>query len=309
LSAPGGGTSMSMGVRLGASSQSTAQASSPIGGEYDRNWMVWTSGYGSWGRTSADAAGNGKSTSSGGGSSIGVERRVGDLMAGFLVSIGESVTRADAPYLRVRSDSWNLGGYGSINIGDITLDASALWGTSEQDSQRAGIGGTGIASARYATQNWQTGLGIAANLAPKDSSWQVSPVVRLKYINSSEDGFSETGTALPVGASAHNNSHVISKLGLRVSKNGQLSSSIQLGVDAAAYWVHDYNSEGRDLQFTLGGTAYTSRTRDRQPDSAQFNLGLQATFSEMLMLRLSGQQDLNEERKQSTGVLTLGYKF
>ena len=308
LSAPGGGSSMSMGVRVGAPSKSTVSMSTPSGGESDRNWMVWTSGYGSWGRTSADAAGNGRSRSSGGGGSIGLERQMGDLMAGVLVSLGESVTRADDPYLRVKSDSWNVGGYGSMNIGAITLDASALWGTSEQESQRAVPTGS-IATARYSTQNWQTGVGIAANLAPKDSSWQVSPVARLKYLNSSEDAFSETGTALNVGSSAHNDSHVISKLGLRIAKNTQLTSSTVLGLDGAAYWVHDYNSEGRDLQYSLGGSAYTSRTRDRQPDSAQLNLGMQTTFSDMLTLRLSGQQDLSEDRKQTTGLFSVAYKF
>jgi uncharacterized protein with beta-barrel porin domain len=309
LSAPGGGASLSMGVRVGAPSKGTVSMSTPGGGEHDRNWMVWTSGYGSWGRTSADAAGNGKSRSSGGGGTMGLERQMGDVMAGVLVSVGESVTRADDPYLKVKSDSWNVGGYGSMNIGAITLDASALWGTSEQESQRAGIGGSGTATARYSTQNWQTGVGVVANLAPKDSSWQVSPVARLKYLNSSEDAFSETGTALNVGSSAHNDSHVISKLGLRIAKNSQLTSSTVLGLDGAAYWVHDYNSEGRDLQYSLGGLHYTSRTRDRQPDSAQLNLGMQATFSDMLTLRLSGQQDLGEERKQTTGLFSVAYKF
>ena len=63
------------------------------------------------------------------------------------------------------------------------------------------------------------------------------------------------------------------------------------------------------MQFTLGGRTYNSRTRDRNPDAAQFNLGLQATFSEMIMLRLSGQQDLGSDRSQSTGVLTVGWNF
>ncbi len=309
LSAPSG-SSMSMGVRVGAPSGSASPLMSPEGGggEADRNWMLWTSGYGAWGRTDADANGNGKTTSRGGGSTLGLERRIGDSLAGFLVSVGESLTQGDHPsYLRARSDSWNVGGYGMVNIGPIVLDASALWGTSIQDIQRDGIGGT--ATARYGTQNWQTGVGVAANLAPKESSWQVSPVVRLKFINSSEDGFSETGSALNIGSSAHNNSHVLSKLGLRVSKNGQLSPTVQFGIDAAGYWVRDYDSEGRDLQFTLGGRTYTSRTRDRNPDSAQFNLGLQATFSEVIMLRLSGQQDLASDRSQSTGVLTVGWNF
>jgi outer membrane autotransporter protein len=96
---------------------------------------------------------------------------------------------------------------------------------------------------------------------------------------------------------------------LRFSKNGQVSESVQFGIDAAGYWVHDYDSEGRDLQFTLGGRNYTSRTRDRNPDAAQFNLGVQATFSEMIMLRLSGQQEVGSDRSQSTGVFTVGWSF
>jgi outer membrane autotransporter protein len=299
---------MNMGVRITEAGISAAPMSALNSEPTARNWTVWTLGYGAWGRTSADTNGYGQTTSSGGGGTIGIEQQVGDLMAGFLVSIGESLTRGDYPsYLRVRSDSWNVGSYGSISIGAITLDASALWGTSEQTSQRAGIGGT--ATARYETENWQTGVGVAANLVTGKSSWQVSPVARLKYINSSEDGFSETGSALNLGSSAHNNSHVLSKLGLRISKNGQLSSSVQFGIDTAAYWVHDFDSKGRNLEFTLGGTTYTSRTRDRRPDSVQFNLGMQATFSDMLMLRLSGQQDLSEDREQTTGVFTVGYKF
>ena len=300
---------MSMGVLLGVPSRSSVPMATPAGGEYDRNWMVWTSGYGSWGRTPADAAGNGKSRSSGGGGSIGLERQMGDLMAGLLVSVGESVTHADDPSMRVKSDSWNVGGYGSMNIGAITLDASALWGTSEQDTQRAGVGGSGTAAARYSTQNWQTGIGVATNLAPKNSSWQISPVARLKYLNSSEDAFTETGTALNVGSSAHNDSHVISKLGLRLAKTVQLFPGVALGVDGAGYWVHDYNSQGRYLSYTLGGASYTSRTRDRQPDSAQVNLGMQATFTESVILRLSGQQDLSEDRKQTSGVFSVAYRF
>ncbi|MBJ7392714.1 MAG: hypothetical protein JHC85_14185, partial [Chthoniobacterales bacterium] len=48
LSAPGGGSSMSMGVRLGGPSTATVPMSAPAGGDYDRNFRVWTAGYGSW---------------------------------------------------------------------------------------------------------------------------------------------------------------------------------------------------------------------------------------------------------------------
>lgn len=311
LSAGGAASSaLSMGVRIGAPSKSVVPMS-PVSseGSSDNDWRVWTSGYGSWARIDADeATGQGKVNSAGGGGVLGLERQMGGLKAGVLVTVGESVSRSDDPYLRVRSENWNIGGYGSINIGSINLDASALWGASDQDSRREVPTGD-VATARYTTQNWQAGLGVAVNLAAENSSWQVAPVARLKYINSSEDAFEETGSVLGIGSSGNNQRHLLSKLGLRVAKSAKLTSSVAFGVDGAAYWVHDYNSQGRDLQFQFGGTPYTVRTRDREADSTQFNLGMQATFSEAVTLRLSGQQDLSENRTQTSGVFSVAYKF
>ena len=311
LSAGGAASSaLSMGVRIGAPSKSVVPMS-PVSseGSSDNDWRVWTSGYGSWARIDADeATGQGKVNSAGGGGVLGLERQMGGLKAGVLVTVGESVSRSDDPYLRVRSENWNIGGYGSINIGSINLDASALWGTSDQDSRREVPNGD-VATARYTTQNWQAGLGVAVNLAAENSSWQVAPVARLKYINSSEDAFEETGSVLGIGSSGNNQRHLLSKLGLRVAKSAKLTSSVAFGVDGAAYWVHDYNSQGRDLQFQFGGTPYTVRTRDREADSTQFNLGMQATFSEAVTLRLSGQQDLSQNRTQTSGVFSVAYKF
>jgi outer membrane autotransporter protein len=311
LSAGGAASSaLSMGVRIGAPSKSVIPMS-PVSseGSSDNDWRVWTSGYGSWARIDADeATGQGKVNSAGGGGVLGLERQMGGLKAGVLVTVGESVSRSDDPYLRVRSENWNIGGYGSINIGSINLDASALWGSSDQDSKREVPNGD-VATARYTTQNWQAGLGVAVNLAAENSSWQVAPVARLKYINSSEDAFEETGSVLGIGSSGNNQRHLLSKLGLRVAKSAKLTSSVAFGVDGAAYWVHDYNSQGRDLQFQFGGTPYTVRTRDREADSTQFNLGMQATFSEAVTLRLSGQQDLSQNRTQTSGVFSVAYKF
>ncbi|MEI7773408.1 MAG: autotransporter domain-containing protein [Verrucomicrobiota bacterium] len=302
-------SAFSMGVRVNGPSKNVVPSWLTPSGSSDRDWNVWTSGYGSWARIAADeATGQGKATVSGGGGALGVERRIGDFTAGVLVSIGEGVALAEDPALRVRSEQWNVGSFGSVNIGSVTLDASALWGKTDQDSRREVPGGA-IATARYETQNWQFGAGVAVNLAPENSSWQIAPVARVKYVNASEDAFDETGSTLGIGSSGQNDRHFISKLGLRFAKTSQVWKTLALGVDGGAYWVHDYNAEGHDINFQIGGVSYQARTRDREADSTELNLGLQATFSEKVTLRISAQQDLSQDRTQTTGVFSIGYQF
>ena len=297
-------TSLNLAVQLNPTPGTGAADSGAAG----KPWLAWTSAYGSWSQTSADASGQGKSSSSGGGGALGLERQMGDLKAGFLVSLGESVSLSDDSILRVTSEQWNVGAYGSFNLGSLTFDGSTLWGSAEQKSRRQAPGGA-TATARYTSQTWQAGLGVAVNLATPASSWTLSPVARLKYLNSSQDAFEETGSALAVGSAANDDSHVLSKLGVRFSKQAGSARSVAFGADGGLYWVHDFNSEGRDLSYRFAGQSQTVRTRDGSAEALQASLGIQATVSERVVLRLSGQQDLGQDRTQTTGVFSVGYRF
>ncbi len=302
---------VSMGVQVNATPAAASLLSPVWGGadSRDHSMRVWTSGYGSWARIEADPATfQGKVNSAAGGGVLGLERSFGNLTAGLVVSVGQSVSRAEDPQLRLESENWNLGGYSTVQIGPVNVDISALWGVSEQDSKREVPTGD-IVTARYSARNWQTGLGLAMNLASPESTWQLAPVARLKFLNTSQDAFEESGSALGIGSDARNQSHWLTKLGLRASKSLSLTQSIPISLDGAAYWVHDYNSEGREVQFQLGGAPYVVRSRDRKADSTQFNLGLQATFFDSVTLRLSGQQDVAQDRSQTSGVFSLAYKF
>jgi len=113
------------------------------------------------------------------------------------------------------------------------------------------------------------------------------------------------------GGSALSENTVISKLGVRAAHRSQVSKHIAIGVDGGAYWVHDFNSDGRDLSMHLNGGvgSFTAVGRDGFADTAQLNLGLQATVSEVVSIRLSGQQDIGVSRTQSTGVVAMGWSF
>jgi outer membrane autotransporter protein len=225
--------------------------------------------------------------------------------------MGQGSTNFEDPSVRVESDYWHAGGYATVSFGAVTVDSSALFGSSDDSSTRGVVGGR--ADASFGSKDTQLGLGVSINLISKSGAWQLTPVLRLKYVSYEQDGFNETGPngRLLFRASGLSEDTVISKLGVRVAHRSQLSKHFALGVDGAAYWVHDFNSEGRDLSMGLNGAvgSFMATGRDGFADTAQLNLGLQATLSEVVSIRLSGQQDIGVNRTQSTGAVAMGWSF
>lgn len=303
--ASGGEGSVSFGVRPAMLTPGNNTAAAK-----DYSWTAWTAGYGTRSSIDADAsAGIGKTTMDDHGASLGVERQFGNLRVGLLTALGESDTDFE-PNVRAKSDHWNIGGYGSVAFGSVTVDATAMWGEADNKANRESLGGP--VSAKFNSTDTQLGVGLAVNLTDPNSEWQITPVARLKYINYSQDAFSESGTGLKFDTDKLNESTVVSKLGLRVGRRGIAAKSVALGLDGGAYWVHDYNADGKPVGMRLSGVSnstYTAVGRKADADVAQFNLGVQATFSDALTLRLSGQQEVGGNRSQSTGILSFAVNF
>jgi outer membrane autotransporter protein len=135
----------------------------------------------------------------------------------------------------------------------------------------------------------------------------------LKYVSYKQDGFAETGPggALLFNTGDVNEDTVVSKLGLRVAHRNEISKGFTLGVDGAAYWVHDFNADGRNLALRLQGAtgSFTGTGRNGQSNTAQLNLGVQATVADSVTFRLSGQQEIGSNRTQSTGLFAVGLSF
>jgi outer membrane autotransporter protein len=92
-----------------------------------------------------------------------------------------------------------------------------------------------------------------------------------------------------------------------------VTGSTTLGIDTGIYWVHDYSAGAKsaNLRLTAAGTtdSFEAVGRGGDGDIAQFNLGVQATFSESLTLRLSGQQEVSSNRQDTTGVVSVAVNF
>jgi autotransporter-associated beta strand protein len=282
----------------------------PSGREDDKNWMAWTAGYGSRSTIEPDGNSAGNIVSSDTGASIGVERRLGNLRIGTMASMGRGSSNFESG-ARVESDHTHVGGYGSVSFGAVTVDASAMFGSSDLKSTASTT--TGPERAKFVSNDRQLGLGVAVNLIPKSSGWQVTPVARLKLSSYKQDSFSVyDSNGAPVSTIGEvNQDGLLSKLGLRVAHRSEVSRGFTLGLDGSAYWVHDFNTEAKDISVQLAGAngAFLSPGRKGEADAAQLNLGVQATVAESVTFRLSGQQDIGVNRTQSTGMFAVGVSF
>jgi outer membrane autotransporter protein len=297
---------------LAASAGNTGKTMlTPSHQDSEHHWTAWTAGHGSRFSIDADSSA-GNIQSSDNGAALGLEHQIGNLRIGAVASVGQGSVNFDDPSVRVESDHWHVGGYGSVAFGAVTVDASALFGSSDDSSNRAVAGGT--ARGNFTSNDTQVGVGVAVNLTPKSSGWQVTPVARLKYVSYKQDGITETGPggALLFRTDSLSEDTVVSKVGLRVAHRNEISKTFTLGVDGAAYWVHDFNPDGRNLTLQLQGAgpgSFVGTGRSGQGNTAQFNLGVQATIADAVTLRLSGQQELGSNRTQSTGVFAVGWNF
>jgi outer membrane autotransporter protein len=299
---------LSMGVRVRSVDAKTVREPEKVQFVEDRGLEGWVAGYGARNHVSEDLVhgfGSAQSTESGG--AFGVERRVGDARGGFVVVVGQGEGRVSDPALRVDSDYWGVGGYGSVRIGAITLDASAMWGRNDQESTREALGGT--AKAKFAANELHAGLGATLNLTNATSPWQIAPVARLQYVSIAQGAFEEHGGTFPVAFDKINNDRLLSKVGLRIGRHSSVSTRIDLGVDGAAYWVHDYTANGKAIPYRVGSSKLSISGRNLVSDSAMFDLGVQATFAEKLTLGVSGRQQVGGDQYQTTGLFSVGVKF
>jgi outer membrane autotransporter protein len=236
-----------------------------------------------------------------------LERRYGDLRVGAIVISGQSTSRVSDPEIRIETEHWSVGGYGSVRFGRVTVDSSALFGMSSRESERQLFGET--AKADFKTKDWQLALGLSVNLAQAGSGWEISPVLRLKYLRSDQDGFDEQGSVAPVSSEPMVTDRLFSRVGLRLGRHSQLTPNFGFGVFGAAYWLHDFTARGPEMRFKLAGVPYRARARDSEPDLLQFNMGVGASLFQSWTLNLAAQRDIGAERVQQTGVLSVGFRF
>jgi autotransporter-associated beta strand protein len=303
-------SSVSMGVNVQPSVSPISDDTKFLSGapSSDPRSTAWIAGYGLSSRLDPDSARDYSGVNaSGGGSVLGLERRFGDLRVGGIVVAGQASYRVADPDIRLESEHWNVGGYGSVRFGRVTVDSSAMFGVSSMESERPLLGDT--ARADFKSKDLQLALGVTVNLAGQDSRWEISPVFRLKYLRSDQGRFQEQGSIAPLTGEPVVIDRLFSRVGLRLGRHGQISENFGLGFFGAAYWLHDFTPSGNEMAFRLAGVPYRARARDVDSDMIQLNMGVQASIYKAWILNLGGQRDMGAQRSQQTGMVSVGFRF
>jgi hypothetical protein len=286
-------------------------------------WAVWTSVYGRDGYDKEGADAGSKAKYAEGGVQFGVEHGIGSLTIGLLGSTGWGRTNQDSPNSKITTDSWNIGLYGILPLNSLVLDASFLYGTASNDSVRnpnvANVMGANPSyHSTFDSSNLSLSLGMAYNMTKPENPFQAAPVLRLAYLNYTQNAFNEHDTTGAGNAWAYqvgkmDASTFISKLGYRVAYNTKISSSTAFGADLAAYWQHDWDNKGRGVDAALqggqAGVSYRAIGRKGTADATLLNGGLQLNFNDRYLLRGSAVVELSGERENLTGMATIGVRF
>jgi outer membrane autotransporter protein len=272
------------------------------------HWTAWASGYASEFRLKGEdnlLPGGIRTRDQGAG--LGVDRAFGDLHVGLTARIGEANSSFESSG-KLQSDLWTAGGFASVAVGSVVVDASALFG--KADNKMTRDNGFGTVQSDFQSRDAQVGLGLALNLAPAESEWQVTPVARLKYISYTQDAFTERGAGF-IDVDGQKRDTWLTKVGFRFGRRPEAGKPVSFSLDGGAYWVHDYAAEGRAINLRISGTSssFSAEGRGADSDSLQLTLGGRVTFSNNYSVHLGGQQDFGGNRNQSTGVLTVSVKF
>jgi len=278
----------------------------------ERNWMAWVSRY-----TSRYAKGGNEAvrieeySARAEGGVLGVEKKLGTLRVGIIAAIGGGKVSFQDPQLDVSFDDSHFGGYGSVAVGNFSLDVSGVWGTASNEGTRPV--GTQVYRSSFDSTDRQIGAGVSVRLSPRNSNWSVTPVARLKYLDNTQDGFTESGGGIPFKTERMSHSTIISKVGVRSTAGGSLTRDISLGLDGGAYWVHDFNPQSRNLDMSIAGApipgTFSVRSRGSEANSVQINLGVQVSFADRTSIRLGGQREIGQDGRENSGVLSMAINF
>jgi len=302
-----------------ASSASSAHAPSSEGD----GWAGWVNVYGRSGEAKADSTqGAAKLKNDDAGTQFGVEKQVGSATVGVTGANGWGSSSFDKPYAKINSDSWHLGLYMVVPVGDspLSIDGSVLYGLVTNESTRTvsipAINLQESYKAKFDSRDLSISAGLAFNLLPKGSAFQLAPVLRMSVLNYSQSAVSESA----VGANHNLDTHMdkidattfLTKLGVRTSYVTKVGATTEFGADASVYWQHDWDSKGRSANASLGGgvtgTSFSVTGRKSDEDTAVINGGLQMTFNNRYTIRGSGAVQTGDATNL-TGIVSFGIKF
>ena len=238
---------------------------------------LWMTGYGASGETEATANTAQMDMNLSGGL-LGIDRALGKhWRLGVLGGYSQTDVTQQARVSSGLAETWSVGLYSGAKADALRLRLGALYNRHAITASRK-VGFPGYSperlSARYNAQSWQffaeTGYRMQSRYL------MLEPFAGVSYTGFSTDGFSETGGAAALTASAETDKMTFSTLGMR--------SAVQM-IDAIhatgmAGWRHAFDDTDPSSTFTMAGSdkPFTGWGAPIAEDAVVTELGLEANL-------------------------------
>jgi autotransporter-associated beta strand protein len=285
-------------------------------GAGQQGWSLWTSTVVSLlNREGMGSQGFGGYSANGQSSVMGVERPVGALRVGLFGSTGNTTSNFSAPYARISSDTWHVGGYASLPVAPFYMDVAAVYGRAEHEATR------NIEFPGYSTQSrslfgsdeFLLRLGGGLQIMPAESPWEFTPTEHMLYVGAMQAGFVERGGG-PLGARLQKGrqSAVINELGMTVGRRWVVAG-VQVAVRLQGSWLHDFAADDSLRASMVGAPVSAGSFRvlsaGGDKDAYRFNGSLEMAFTQRVSLRLTAERELRRSSSRSYFNVTVGLEF
>ncbi|MEY5026926.1 MAG: hypothetical protein RLZZ244_2454, partial [Verrucomicrobiota bacterium] len=289
-------------------------AASAFGGE--QGWSAWSAGFNGARELQADVAGGfGGGGVSASGNVSGVEHRFGRLTLGLFGVMQTGGLQLSGPSGSVRSESWHVGGYGTLPLGErLFADAMAVYGEDESEVKRTQWLPDGVVNSRGRSRSreWMLQLGGGMQLGPSGGLWSLVPSMRVAYLGARQAGVREEGGgAFGVSTGAATHGTLLSRTALEAARELRIGG-LPIRVAGNVEWVHNFHSDPRGTRVRWQGDESRlweiSSARSRR-DSVRFGVSLELVVADRKTLRIYGEHEFFRRAQGSQFGLSFAVGF
>jgi autotransporter-associated beta strand protein len=278
-------------------------------------WTAWTNTYGGSAARSAGASQNGGFSSSTYGSMTGVEHPFGPMILGLFGAAGSANEQLNRLESRITSDSWHMGLYSSLPVGQrVSLNGAAIYGQSENVFKRSlsGLSLGAVGRGKMEGEETLFHLGMDVQVAPAEVNWSAVLGAEISYGLVRSGSVRESGMeALGADVSAASAATMFSRLGFELAKELNVKG-VPLRFAGNASWLHDFEADPKTLSVRMqipGASAWKIESERRAVDALRTGLSLEWAVGERKTLKIYGDQQFQSGGHVLRGGVTFTVGF
>jgi outer membrane autotransporter protein len=240
--------------------------------------LVWSQGFGNWGRLGGNANAAAVSHSTGG-FLIGTDVPVHDWRLGFFGGYSRTDFHVDARNSWGSSDNYHLGAYGGTSMDGVAVRLGASYSWNDLSTERDVAFGN---FADHLTANYNAGTAQVFGEVGQSFTFDrlnLEPIANLSYVNLRTTAFREGGGEAALSGAAGTQEDTFATLGLRPSTDFSIWS-LPLRLKGMAGWRHTFGTVTPSAAVAFaGGNAFTVSGAPIARDAGVVEAGLSANLT------------------------------